>query len=229
MKLARTIWSRYREAFSDRDFLLSLGVAVVFLAAAFAVNSLGSMYAMESASNSVTDIVLSNIRVFDVDNLFVFGPIVFWVIVSFFLLAHPKRLPFALKTIALFVVVRTMFISLTHIGPFPTEAPIEGNLALALTHFFSSGSDLFFSGHTGGPYLMALVLWRYRWMRWFCLASSVFFGIVVLLGHYHYTIDVVAAFFITYSIYKISEKLFKTDLSRLTSLFSTVLTKDPVL
>jgi hypothetical protein len=37
------------------------------------------------------------------------------------------------------------------------------------------------------------------------------FGIVVLLGHLHYSIDVLSAFFITYSIYHICELFFKTD------------------
>ena len=38
--------------------------------------------------------------------------------------------------------------------------------------------------------------------------SAFFFGVVVLLGHLHYTIDVASAFFITYSIYHIAEWAF---------------------
>jgi len=43
------------------------------------------------------------------------------------------------------------------------------------------------------------------------LAISVFFGIVVLLGHIHYTIDVAAAFFIVYAIYHLALKLFPRE------------------
>jgi hypothetical protein len=37
------------------------------------------------------------------------------------------------------------------------------------------------------------------------------FGVIVLLSHLHYSIDVFAAFFITYSIYHIALKLFDRD------------------
>ena len=49
-------------------------------------------------------------------------------------------------------------------------------------------------------------------LRYLFLAWSVFFGIVVLLGHLHYTIDVLSAFFITYGIVDIAKWLFPTPL-----------------
>jgi len=75
----------------------------------------------------------------------------------------------------------------------------------------TSNADLFFSGHTGYPFLCALISWKQKYLRYFFILSSVFFGTISLLGHYHYTIDVFAAFFITYGIYQISLNLFKKE------------------
>ena len=75
----------------------------------------------------------------------------------------------------------------------------------------SFGSDLFFSGHTGLPFLLALIWWRELPFRLVFLSFSFFFAIVVLLGHMHYSIDVLGAFFITYTIFHLLEKFFKKD------------------
>jgi hypothetical protein len=77
--------------------------------------------------------------------------------------------------------------------------------------FITSGNDLFFSGHTGLPFLIALIFWDHIYLRALFLGSSVVFGVIVLLSHLHYSIDVFSAFFITYSIYHIAIKLFQND------------------
>jgi hypothetical protein len=53
---------------------------------------------------------------------------------------------------------------------------------------------------------LALPQWRI-----FYLALTAFFGVVVLLGHYHYSIDVLAALFITHGVFQISCWLFGRD------------------
>jgi hypothetical protein len=193
---------------SDRAFLVSLGAAFLLLFISLIINFYAGSYATENASNSVTDIILSNIRVYDVDNIFIYGPIFFWSFVAGLLLLEPKRIPFTLKSIALFTVIRAMFISLTHIGPFPTQAVLE---ASKFMDKFAFGGDLFFSGHTGLPFLMALVFWKNKYLRWIFIATSVMFGAVVLMAHLHYSIDVLSAFFITYTIFHIAMFLFKKD------------------
>jgi membrane-associated phospholipid phosphatase len=58
---------------------------------------------------------------------------------------------------------------------------------------------------------MALIYWDDKPKRYLFLAWSVVFGATVLLGHLHYTIDVFAAFFITYGIYHLARWLFPRD------------------
>lgn len=202
---------KYKSVFSDRRFVLSLSVAIVLFTISLFVNFYAALYAMERASSSVKDIVLSNIPVFDVDFFVVYGPIFLWLFVGVLLFIEPKKIPFTIKSIALFVLIRSVFITLTHIGPFPTHINI--NYSLDIVKLFSTGGDLFFSAHTGLPFLMALVFGKYNVnLRVIFSVTAIFFGIIVLLAHIHYSIDVLSAFFITYTIYILAEKFFPKDL-----------------
>lgn len=197
----------YKPYLANKSFLRSSLLGVVLLVASVVANFYSGLYATKEASSPVTDFVLSNTRVFDVDGPFVYGSILFWVFIAFLCLSRPQRIPFITKSIALFTFIRSLFVSLTHIGPFPTQLVINSDIL----SWFSFGADLFFSGHTGLPFLMALIFWEDIRLRIFFIASAILFGIVVLLAHLHYSIDVLAAFFITHSIYRIAEVIFKKD------------------
>lgn len=191
----------------NKQYLFSLGLAIVLFVFSMFINYYAGIFATEVASNSVTDIILSNTSAIDVHLIFIFGPIALWTFVAVICLYHPERIPFVIKNIAIFVLIRSVFISLTHIGPFPTNIYVESDI----TKMFIFGGDLFFSGHTGLPFLMALVFWKYVNYRMLFIASAILFGVVVLLGHLHYTIDVLSAFFITYTIFHIAKFLFPKD------------------
>jgi hypothetical protein len=215
------IKNRYKRAFTDKKFIRLFVEAFTLLFLSLIANYYAAHFAFRNASNHVEDIILSNIPVYDVDTVFIWGPIVFWIIVSYFLIIDPKKIPFTIKATALFVFIRSLFISLTHLGPFPDRTQLNDFSGQALADFlridpetssvFSSGGDLFFSGHTGIPFLLGLVFWQFPKLRWFCVMSAVFFGIIVLLGHLHYSIDVAAAFFITYTISHMARFLFRSD------------------
>ncbi|MGC9602933.1 MAG: phosphatase PAP2-related protein [Minisyncoccia bacterium] len=200
--------NKYRLYFRNRKFLFLAGGGFLFLVLSIIISFFAIIYATDRASGPVTDIILSNLPVFDVDMIFVYGPVLFWILVAGYLVFEPKKIPFTLKSIALFIVIRSIFISLTHIGPFPVHDQITTSGLLGV---FTSGNDLFFSGHTGLPFLMALVFWDNKYLRWFFIAASIFFGAIVLMAHLHYSIDVFAAFFITYAISHIAEVFFKKD------------------
>jgi hypothetical protein len=202
----RELARRYRHHFSRSDFRFAALVSVVGFVAASVVSFYAIRYATEHASSPVTDLVLSNVRAYDVDALFALGTIFLFVFAALLLLAHPKRIPYALNTMALFYFIRSTLVTLTHIGPFPVQTP-EADWGTLLNHFLFS-SDLFFSGHVGVTFLLALVFWEERILRHIFLTWSVFFSAVVLLGHLHYSIDVVSAYFITYTIFCISKWLF---------------------
>lgn len=193
--------------FRNKGFLISLSSGFLLLGISLVVNYYAGLYAIKEASLAVTDIILSNIPVYDVDGVFIYGPFVLWAFVVFLSLIKPQRIPFILKSVALFILIRSVFITLTHIGPFPNSLPVNSSL---MKHF-SSGGDLFFSAHTGLPFLLALLFQKNRQLMILFSAAAVFFGIIVLMAHLHYSIDVLAAFFITYAIYDLACFFFKKD------------------
>ena len=217
----KKIIASYKSCFSTRHFLISCAVAIFMLIAAIIISAYAVEYANLSASSPVTDIILSNIKAYDVDSIFVNGAILMVLFIIFVCLSEPKRIPFTVKTISIFIVIRSVFIICTHIGVFPTHITIDPSSQNLLegimgTNFYSSvflGNDSFFSGHTGLPFLMAFLYWDKRYLRILFIALSIMFGVVVLLGHLHYTIDVLSAFFISYGIYRMARKLFPRDLS----------------
>ncbi len=210
---------QYKIHFKDKHYLLSLIISLVILAAGFIINIYAVEYATRSASSPVTDLILSNIRVYDVDGIFVNGAMLMTLFIAFVCLYDPKRIPFTVKTIALFIIIRSLFIVLTHIGAFPEHMiinPSSQNFIQDIigTNLYESlflGNDSFFSGHTGLPFLMALLYWDKKWIRTIFILLSIMFGIVVLLAHVHYTIDVLSAFFIVHGIYRISQIIFHRD------------------
>jgi PAP2 superfamily C-terminal len=205
--------------FSDRAFLESLLLGVLAILLSLVSVHYSAVYATNAASNHVTDIILSNVPAYDVSILFTWGAFVA-VLFSIFVVIFLKfrAAPYILKSAALLLIIRSIFVSLTHISPYPTKITLSPYFlsSTTLAQMFFTGDDLFFSGHVGLTYLMALLLWETPWLRYTYLALSVMFAIVVLLGHLHYSIDVFAAYFITYTIYIISMRMFKADYARAT-------------
>ncbi len=218
-----TFWrglnDQYKACFTSKRFWYSFITAIFLLVAGFVISSYAVQYATESASSSVTDLILSNIPVVDLDGTFVNGAIIMVFFIILICLWQPKRIPFTVKTISTFMIVRSLFIILTHIGAFPTHAaihPSSQNLIVDVIgiNLYSStflGNDSFFSGHTGLPFLMAFIYYDRKWLRVIFITLSIIFGVVVLLAKLHYTIDVMSAFFISYGIYRMSRLLYSHD------------------
>jgi hypothetical protein len=197
----------YGVLLGSRTYLRSLTEGAAFLAASTIAIFAAVSYATVHASNHVTDFVLSRVGPFNVRFLFVYGTFTAFVITAGLLASRPNRLPFALKATALFLLVRAVFVALTHMAP----SPIEPQQPAPFFNSIFYGGDLFFSGHTGLPLLAALAFWHIPQWRMFYLALTAFFGSVVLLGHYHYSIDVLAALFITHGVFQVSCWLFARD------------------
>ncbi|MEO7264541.1 MAG: phosphatase PAP2-related protein [Ferruginibacter sp.] len=73
------------------------------------------------------------------------------------------------------------------------------------THFITK--DLFFSGHTATMFLMYLWFQK-RSKKIFALACTCIVGILLLVQHIHYSVDIVAAPVFTYLTFKLAKKIY---------------------
>ncbi|MDR3642708.1 MAG: phosphatase PAP2-related protein [Candidatus Doudnabacteria bacterium] len=191
-------------------FISSVGMGVMLLIFSFGINYFANGFSASHASNSVNDIILDNIAVYNVSAVFLEGGVLFIIILIAILFLEPKFIPFTIKSIALFIVVRSLFMILTHL------APPAHDLVLSPDNFLErllagSGDDLFFSGHTGLPFLMGFIFWDHKFFRWFFFLASAIGGAAALLGHVHYSIDVFSAMFISFGIYHLALHFFSND------------------
>ena len=203
----------YKIHFTDKNFLISFLGGLLLLGVSLVTQFFINGYVNNLPSAPVTDLILSNIRVYNVGGIFVYGSVLLLFVGLFVGLKEPKCLPFAMKSVALFTLIRAVFVILTHISAFPTQVVIDSPMFDGKFFYgIFTGNDLFFSGHTGLPFLLALIFWdQNRTTRTIFLGFSALFAIVVLLGHTHYSIDVFSAFFITYGIFHICKFLFKRE------------------
>jgi len=202
---------KHKSFWSQRAFRFSVFVGLLLFLGSLGINYIANNYAIEVSSNSVSDVLLDNLPVVDTEIIFVEGSLAFVAFVFLLLIREPQRIPFVLKAMALFVIVRSIFVTLTHLGPFPQHITLHSPSEIYRILIYSSGADLFFSGHTGLPFLFALMFWRKYILRVLFLVSSLVAASSVILGHLHYSIDVMAAFFITFSIFSMAKRFFKTD------------------
>ncbi len=206
------IYNRHK-AFWNQEHFVSLIEALGLFLAAFIVQELANRFVARVAGIPVGDVILSNIPTVNTDFLIIQGALIVSFITSILLILKPRYLLFAIKTIALFVLIRSFFISLTHLGIDPQQVVFNTErIGFGLYNFlFDAKGDFFFSGHTGLPFLLGFVFWREKKLRYFFFITSLVLGVSVLLGHVHYSIDVFAAPFMAYGIYAFSRRAFQKD------------------
>ncbi len=189
------------------DFLYQLFSGALLLLLGMVTSVLGNQHATAHMGASVPDIFIWGISSQNMVSYYVGTAITFLIALGLLIIWKPRAAPFLLFALGSFYLIRSGFIILNTPG-FP-EGIVGMETATPFIKKYFFGGDLFFSGHAGAPFIITLALWDYHKIaRTLFLAISVGSAIVVLVGHYHYSVDVVGAYFITYTIYKITQRFF---------------------
>ncbi|MBI5211374.1 MAG: hypothetical protein HY927_15475 [Elusimicrobia bacterium] len=162
------------------------------------------------------DLLLRHLPLVDMRIVFVWGFALFlaWVFAAGFWFER-HRAAHILWLYALLILLRSFFIILTpmHV-PKGALLAHEGWVYQNVGRYLNFKHDLFFSAHTAMPYLGYLVF-RERWVGWTFLGLSVLMAMTVLCSRLHYSIDVFAAYFITYAVYRLERRWFRRPYRRL--------------
>lgn len=198
--------------FFTKERTRSFFVALILLGLAVVFQFYASAYSSRVLSNSVPDLLLGILPVVNLNFLIVEGALLAIAGTIVLLCFKPNYLIFTLKAAAIFIATRAVFVSVTHLGIYPGQVgPDPTGIFDRLYTGLGLEAGFFFSGHTGLTFLMALIFWDERFWRYVYLVLAIAFGIAVLLAHVHYSIDVLAAPYITYSIFKLCQYFFKED------------------
>ncbi len=204
------LFSTHRSFFT-KERTRSLLVGLLFLSLGCIFQYYASAYSIKNSQRFVGDLFLDNLPTVNLNLIIVEGALLTIALSFFLVVSKPRYLLFTVKAIALFVITRSFFVALTHLGIYPDQiVPGKGffdQLYVAL----NLQAGYFFSAHTGMPLLMSLIFGDNRFLRFLYLAISFIFGISVLLAHVHYSIDVFAAPFMTYCIFNMACYLFPED------------------
>ena len=197
--------------------------SVVFRAACYSVMLWMALWAEARAAPSLPDLVLSHVpfvRSIASHNYLIW--LIAYVPVALAMLwRDPLRFSRYMVSSGLNALLRGACIMATGLGP---VRGLDVNAAMSDARrtqafwdlaspfgFFGGAAhvyltkDLFFSGHTATTFLLLLYVWRYPDLRRIMLVGHVLVVASVFLSHLHYTIDVVGAYAIAFTMFSLRE------------------------
>lgn len=214
---------KHRNFWSDKTIQKHVIFSFILLIVSFLLFYFAKVQTNEYSGYVVPDILLDTIPVINVGYIFFQGAFIFVLFVIVLLALDPVFIPFTFENVALFIFARSVFMNMTHLSAPSVEyyKYIEHEHHVQSVLFtLSSGNDLFFSGHAGTPFLLALIFWHKKQYRYLFLFCSVVASVAVIVGHLHYTIDVFSSFFITFGVFEAAKKFFKKEYALVSLLHS---------
>jgi hypothetical protein len=176
-------------------------IFLVLVLISVAIDYASGFYVTHKAEvKTVPDLILSHFGPYNLNFIYGYGALVLTALLFIYpFFFKVKKFHIALFQLSLLTILRAVFITLTHLQTPFDAIPV---LAPKIFSFLVFHNDQFFSGHVALPFL-GFLLFSESKIKWLFLLGSFIMGVTVLAMHQHYSIDVFAAFFITYGSYKI--------------------------
>ena len=157
-----------------------------------------------------TDWLLRHLPVYNVLPVLSWGWFALHIYAAYVAIAYyPRRMPFLMFMLGVYICIRTLFIFLSPIGP-PAGMVSMRDMDFIFSKImgtYTFNNEFIFSGHMSIPFLFFL-FFDTKLRRTVMMTGSLLMGACVLLSHNHYTVDVLAAYPVSYSIYALSEKVY---------------------
>lgn len=195
----------WKEAFSNSLFKKKFILGSLLIVLNLAVFPAYFSFIQHRPGTQLNDHLLSNLPGKDVSVL-IFSVIYFSVIIGIRrALKYPQLFLTFMWAYLILNLVRMSTIYLV-----PLEPPMGLVLLTdpSLVPFYGKTSitkDLFFSGHTSTVFLIFLVV-KEKWEKILMIIATLVVGVLLLVQHIHYTIDVVMAPFFVYIIFHFTKK-----------------------
>jgi len=123
-KILYWIHSRHKN-FWTKENIFSLFVGVILFLIALYLQKVADGYVVRTGGTVVGDVLLDNIPALDIDGVIIFNTLMFSLVAIIMFILKPKFILFAIKSLALFIMIRAFFISLTHLGISPHQIVFE--------------------------------------------------------------------------------------------------------
>ncbi len=192
-------WSEFLKTYKNKLLLV-----IILLAITLSILPTFFGYIEKREGIRLNDFILNYIPAYDV-SIIVFS--IIWSMSIFILIR-------AINTPLIFITFTASFLLLTlsrivTIYFVPLNPPVDLIvLKDPLSNFFYGTTfitkDLFYSGHTASIFLMFLCLNKKK-DKTIALIATILVGILVLVQHVHYCIDVLVAPIFTYCLYKLAK------------------------
>ncbi|HEY0895699.1 MAG TPA: phosphatase PAP2-related protein [Sphingobacteriaceae bacterium] len=205
----KVLVSRWEQAFQERLFKRKLLIGLAFFVTLLSIFPIFYQHIEKRNGFHNNDILLDYLDSYDV-SIPIF--VVTWFIAILVIvraIQSPSVFMTFLYGFIILNIVRCISISLIPFNPPPGLIPINDPISNIFYGHTYVTKDLFFSGHTATQFLAFLCLQKRR-DRLYGLLATVVMGILVLIQHVHYTIDVLSAPVFAYFCYLVAVKVART-------------------
>jgi membrane-associated phospholipid phosphatase len=202
-----TIKNNWKNAWRNRIFKSDLILGMI----ALAVLAIFTYFFFDYIENRPGGLVMNDwvLKFLPAEDVSV--PIVFFelsVIILFLVRAvkDPSMVITFLIAYVFILLTRSITIGITQLRPPIGLIALKDPVADLIYRSKISNRDLFYSGHTSLLFLIYLCS-NNKPVKYFMLFATMAVGVLLLIQHVHYTIDVVCAPFFAYSCYWIAKKI----------------------